>query len=530
MTGTRLGPWHLLEEVGRGPLGIVYKAAADDGSGEAAVKVLTHDAARDPGFQQRFPAEMLALQRLNHPNIAKFYDSGVVAGTCYYATEWCPGADAATILKLRTKSSDEPGLPWRTDVLPAAVQLARALKHGHHRSILHRGLKPSNVMLMPDGSLKVTDFGVAKAFNLAPLSLPADTWGTAGFVAPEHFTGKPFTRRSDLYALGGLLYCLVAGRPPYPAGTLAELMHKHCYVLPDRPAQFVPKLPLELDDLICELLAKDPGRRPGSAAAVLSELDAVRGKVERKGESVPWPEDPGDTALHAALAESSPQSDDDSPRERPLLSRAAVVVPLFLLVLATILYFVFRPGPTPADLFAAGSDLMQSDNPADWDRAWDDYFAPLARKFPDQYANEVKAYREKITGQREMRKAVDAGRKLEIHSEAERLYRRGLGQVSAGDPAGAERTWAAVTAVFGPIEAEERWVRLAKAGIAELTKAASTGPHTDRRAAVLLAVDYAKSLRDGGKTAEADKVFDALAELYREDPAALDLVRKARDP
>ena len=184
------------------------------------------------------------------------------------------------------------------------------------------------MILAPDGSLKVTDFGVAKAFNLSPLSLPADAWGTAGFVAPEYFTGKPFTRRSDLYALGGLLYCLVTGRPPYPAGTLAELMHKHCYVLPDRPAQFVPKIPPELDDLICDLLAKDPGRRSGSAAAVLADLDAVRGRVERKGETVPWPADPGDTAMHAALAETSPGPDTSVPREKPLLSRA-VVVPAF---------------------------------------------------------------------------------------------------------------------------------------------------------------------------------------------------------
>jgi serine/threonine protein kinase len=528
MTGTRLGPWHLLEEVGRGPLGIVYKAAADDGSAQAAVKVLTHDAARDPGFQQRFPAEMLTLQRLNHPNVARFFDSGVTAGTCYYATEWCPGADAATVLKLRTRPADEPGLNWRTDLLPAAVQLARALKHGHHRSILHRGLKPTNVMLAPDGSLKVTDFGVAKAFNLSPLSLPGDNWGTAGFVAPEYFTGKPFTRRSDLYALGGLLYCLVTGRPPYPAGTLAELMHKHCYVLPDRPAQFVPKMPPELDDLICDLLAKDPGRRSGSAAAVLADLDAVRGRVERKGETVPWPADPGDTAQHAALADTSPGPDTSAPRVKPLLSRAVVVVPLFVLVLAAILLIVFRPGPSPAELFAAGSDLMQSDNPADWDKAWDDYLGPLARKYPDKYPDEVKAFDEKIKGHRELRKAIDAGRKVVFHSEAERLYRRGLGRVLAGDPAGAERTWADVVTVFGSVEAEEQWVKLAKAGQSELAKPAPTVQLPDRPAAIAAAVEYAKSLRDSGKTTEADAVFDALAELYRDDPTSTEAIRKAR--
>jgi hypothetical protein len=529
MTGTRLGNWHLLEEVGRGPLGVVYKAAADDGSALAAVKVLTHPAAGEPAFQQRFPGEMLSLQKLDHPNVAKFYDCGVVSGTCYYAAEWCSGADAATILKLRTKSSDEPGLNWRTELIPAAVQLARALKHGHHRSILHRGLKPSNVMIGPDGSVKVTDFGVAKAFNLSPMALPADPWGTAGFVAPEYFTGRPFTRRSDLYALGGLLYALVTGRPPYGAGTIAELMHKHCYVLPDRPAQFVPKMPAELDDLICDLVAKDPGRRPASAAAVMAELDNIRGRVERKGETVPWPPDPGDTALHAALAEKTETADDAGPlRHRPLLSRAAVVVPLFLVVLAAILFFVFRPGPSAEDMYAKAADLMQSADPADWDKAWADYLEPLSRKYPDAYPADVQAFRDKITGHRELRKALDAGRKVEFHSEAERLYRRGLGQVLAGDPAAATKTWEAVVKAFGPSDAEARWVSLAKDGLAELAKPGFTVAVPDRIAAVTTAVEYAKALRDKGQSTEADDVLAGLDELYKDDPAVRDLIQRAR--
>ncbi len=530
MTGTRLANWHLLEEAGRGPLGIVYKAAADDGSAFAAVKVLTHDAARDPGFQQRFPAEMLALQRLNHPNVAKFFDSGVISGTCYYATEWCVGIDAATSLKTRVKSPDEPGLNWRTELLPAAVQLARALKHGHHRSILHRGLKPSNVMFAPDGSLKVTDFGVAKAFNLSPLSLPADPWGTAGFVAPEYFTGKPYTRKSDLYALGGLLYALLTGRPPYVAATIAEVMHKHCYVLPDRPGQFVPKLPNEFDDLICELLAKDPSRRPATAATVLAELDAVRGKVERKGETVPWPADPGDTALHASLAETSPVSAEtvDLPRHRPLLSRPIVVVPLFFLVSAAILYAFFRPGPTPAEMYASGTELMQSSNPTDWDKAWDEYLEPLSRKYPDMYPDEVKAFKDKITGRRELRKAVDAGRKVVFGSEAERLYRRGLGQILGGDPTGAAATWSAVTKVFGASEADARWVQLAKDGLAELEKPTSAVIVPDRTAAVTAALEVVSALRSAGKSAEVDTVLAGLEELYKDDPGISDQIRKAR--
>ncbi len=271
MTGQRVGNWVLGEELGRGPHGVVYKAhAADDPSRLAAVKVLHPDPARGPDFLVKFPAEMLAFHRLNHPNIVKYYDAGVLSGgSPWYAAEFVDGADAATLLKSRPKKPEEPGLNWKDEVIPAAVQAARALKHGHHRSILHRNLKPSNVLIARDGTVKLADFGVAKVFGESPLTLPPDPLGTAGFLAPEHFTGKPLTRRSDLYALGGVLYTLLTGRPPFTAATTAEFLHKHCYTLPDRPAHFVRDLPPDLDDLVCGLLAKDPARRPASPAAVL---------------------------------------------------------------------------------------------------------------------------------------------------------------------------------------------------------------------------------------------------------------------
>lgn len=242
MTGARIGSWILGSEIGRGPIGVVYKAVCtDDPERIAAIKLLNHPVTRTPEFLARFPAEMLGLQRLNHPNVARFYDSGVSGGTAYYTSEWVEGTDLATLTKARTRKPDDPA--WRDEFFRVGVQAARALKHGHHRSILHRDLKPGNVIVASNGMVKLTDYGVAKVLNLPPLGLSADPWGTAGFLAPEHFTGKPLTRRSDLYALGGVLYVVLAGRPPFTATSAAEYLHKHCYTLPERPANFVSKLP-----------------------------------------------------------------------------------------------------------------------------------------------------------------------------------------------------------------------------------------------------------------------------------------------
>lgn len=471
MTGQKVGNWVLGEELGRGAVGVVFQArAADDPDRTAAVKLLTHPATQAADFLARFPAEMLGLHRLNHPNVVKFYDAGVAAGQAWYAAEYVPGTDCGTILKTQPRKPGEPGLSWSAEVVSVAVQAARALKHGHHRSIIHRDLKPSNLILTPDGVLKVADFGVAKVINLPPLALPADPYGTAGFAAPEHFTGKQITRRSDLYALGGVLYALVTGRPPYSAGSAAEYLHKHCYVLPDRPAHFVPDLPPELDDLICSLLAKDPARRPASAAAVIEWLDALRGRLERKGRRVTWPPDPGDaSATMPALADGDAAGADGETRPRPLMSRPAVVIPLFVLVVGAILTLALWPRPSADQLYAAGAPLMESADPADWDRAWDEYLGPLAEDHPDAYRAEVEAARRKIQDRRELRRAIVEGRRVQYESDAERLYYRGLRLAQAGDRDGAQRAWEEVVNRFAGTPGQERWVDLAATAIEELT-------------------------------------------------------------
>ena len=471
MTGARIGNWILGVELGRGSLGVTYRAtAANDPTRLAAVKILGHELAHSPDFLKKFPGEMLTLQRLKHPNIAKFYDAGVHSGSAYYASEFVGGTDLEAGLRT-LKRPDDAGLNWREIVLSVAVQAARALKHGHHRSILHRGLKPSNWIFTPEGVLKVTDFGVGKLFPSNPLTLAVEPLGTVAFSAPEFFTGKPLTRRSDLYALGGLLYTLLCGRPPFAATTAAEFMHKHCYVLPDRPIQFVNKLPHDFDELVCALLSKDPSRRPPTAASVLEILQHVRGKAERKGEKVIWPISEGSDTMPALPSSASGPERDEWERPRPLMSRPRVVIPLFCALVAVALLLLFWPRPTATELYTAAQPLVESDDPADWDKAWDDYLEPLSTKYPGEYAGEVRAAKAKLSDRRKLRRAIEEGAKVEFSCESERLYQRGLAFAQVGESDEAARTWMSVTSKPG----EERWWKLAQVGLVELAERKKPG-------------------------------------------------------
>jgi len=466
MTGARIGNWILGVELGRGSLGATYCAtASNDPTRIAAVKILGHELARHADFLKKFPGEMLALQRLKHPNIAKFYDAGVHAGSAYYASEFVNGTNLEGGLKT-LKKPDDPGLNWREVVLSIAVQAARALKHGHHRSILHRGLKPSNWIFTPEGVLKVTDFGVGKLFPLNPLTLTAEPFGSVAFSAPEFFNGKPLTRRSDLYAFGGLLYTLLCGRPPFTASTAAEFMHKHCYVLPDRPIQFVNKLPHDFDELVCALLSKDPSRRPPTAATVLEILQHIRGKAERKGERVTWPLSEGTDTMPGLPSESVATASEAWERPRPVMSRPKVVIPLFAALVAVALLLFFWPRPSAAELYAGAQPLIESDDPADWDKAWDDHLEPLSTKYPGEFAEEVRAAKTKLTDRRKLRRAIDDGSKIEFGCESERQYQRGLAFAQVGDAEEAMRTWNAIPSKPG----EERWWKLAQVGVAELAE------------------------------------------------------------
>ena len=250
-----------------------------EGPSVAAVKVLATELAAEPGFVLRFQREIEIVRHLDHPNIVRFFDSGVHDGRPWFAMEYVAGPSFDIVLERQGR------LPWR-EVLEIACQLAPALKHAHDRGVVHRDLKPSNLLPVPPadpdgpGVVKLSDFGVASLFASRHLTVTGGVVGTAEFLSPEQAAGKPVTRRSDLYSFGVVLYALLTGRPPFQ-GEVLDLLHKHRFARFDPPIRIVPEMPNDFNDAICELMEKDPGKRPSDGLVLFRRLDSIRRKVAR---------------------------------------------------------------------------------------------------------------------------------------------------------------------------------------------------------------------------------------------------------
>ena len=190
------------------------------------------------------------------------------------------------------------------------------------------------------------------------------------------------------------------------------------------------------------------------------------------------------------------------------MSRPAVVIPLFLLCVGAMIAGFYWTRTDPDDLYSRAQPLMQSDDPADWEKAWTDYLEPLSREYPDRYAEEVKAFRARTEPLAELRKAQAAGRAAKYTSEAERFYQEGVRLAQAGDFAAAKRTWERVAIAYAGVESEARWVELARQAAARLSAQEGTMHRPAAAAALRASLQRAKALQAEGKTAEAEAIWD----------------------
>ena len=268
MYPTHLGPYRILRKVGRGGMGTVYMGVDDSSGQTAAVKLLAGDMAQQPDFRERFKAEIETLRKLNHPNIVQIFGFGEDEQEIYYAMEFVPGSS------LEEQLGRGRAFPWR-EVVQFGIAIARALRHAHDRGVIHRDIKPGNLLLSEDGTLKLSDFGIARLFGNVRLTGVGSVLGTAEFMAPEQAEGRPVDPRSDLYSLGGVMYVLLARRPLYNARSFAEMLDKQRFEKPAPLRQFAPDIPVELEQIVHRLLEKDPERRMGTALALERRLETV---------------------------------------------------------------------------------------------------------------------------------------------------------------------------------------------------------------------------------------------------------------
>ncbi len=260
------GRYAVERPLGHGGMATVYLAQDHELGRSVAIKVLGAPLALDADFVGRFRREATIVARLSHPNIVQIFDLGEEENRLYIVMEYVEGVSLAGLLAREKRVAPEQ-----------AVELARqaclALDCAHTEGIVHRDVKPANLLLRADGTLKVADFGIARSDQVTSQTQAGTVLGTASYLAPEQAAGETVTLRADLYSLGAVLYELLTGQPPRKIESLAELAALHSW--PIRPVrELAPEVPEDLEAAVMRCLARNPDYRPATAAALSASLRA----------------------------------------------------------------------------------------------------------------------------------------------------------------------------------------------------------------------------------------------------------------
>jgi eukaryotic-like serine/threonine-protein kinase len=316
--------------LGSGGMAVVALARDQQLDRSVAIKLLADHLSNDDRFRARFVREARMAARLAHPNIVQVYDVGDDGRRPYIVMEHVEGQTLADVL-------DERGPFPAPEVVDIAVQVCAGLEHAHAAGLVHRDIKPRNILLRSDGMVKITDFGIARDLDGTNVTQTGVVMGTVGYLAPEQATGDhPVSAASDLYSLGAVLYQLLTGRPPFTGRTVVELVAQQHARRVVHPSELAADVPPALEAAILRCLDPDPAGRPRSAADLARELAAA--SPESTTEPVPaatgvratevLPEDDGSTRPLTEPVEAAPV-----PERRGLSGRAWLVI-LGILVIA----------------------------------------------------------------------------------------------------------------------------------------------------------------------------------------------------
>jgi beta-lactam-binding protein with PASTA domain/tRNA A-37 threonylcarbamoyl transferase component Bud32 len=266
------GRYHVLERVAAGGMGEVLRAHDSVLAREVAIKVLHRSLASDQGFVDRFRREARAAATLNHPNIVAVYDWGAVDGIYYMVMEYVRGRSVRELLNV-----DRQLAPAQAAEILRQTLLA--LEHAHAKGIVHRDLKPENILLTTDGTVKLTDLGLARAFADAKNTHAGAVTGTVQYLSPEQIRGEPADPRSDLYSLGIVAYELLTGRLPFTGETPMAIAYKHLSDRVPAPSGFANDVPPDLDGFVASATDQDREMRPESAHAMRMDLESIAPKL-----------------------------------------------------------------------------------------------------------------------------------------------------------------------------------------------------------------------------------------------------------
>ena len=270
--------YEILEVIGEGGMAVVYKAICHRLNRYVAVKIMRDDMAADDEFRQRFCAESHAVAMLSHPNIVAVYDVSHNDTMEYIVMELVDG------ITLRQYMDKRGAVPWR-ETLHFTKQMAKALSHAHERGIIHRDIKPQNIMLLKDGTIKIGDFGIAALENEMHEE-NGQAIGSIHYIAPEQARGELPDARSDIYSLGVVMYEMLTGKKPYEGDSIGEIAVKHMNAEAVMPRDIVPDIPEELEAITMKAMCANLVSRYQSANELLQALDEFT-QAQLKAEEAP---------------------------------------------------------------------------------------------------------------------------------------------------------------------------------------------------------------------------------------------------
>lgn len=276
MIGKILGNrYEILEKIGSGGMATVYKAKCRLLNRKVAIKILRDEFANDSEFIKRFQIEAQAAASLSHPNIVSIYDVGHEDGMHYIVMELIEGETLKEVITREGK------LPWR-DAVKIAAQIASGLEQAHSNHIVHRDIKPHNIIITKNGTAKVTDFGIAKAVSNSTINAFGSTIGSVHYFSPEHARGGYTDEKSDIYSLGVVLYEMITGKLPFDAETPVSVALKHLQEVPKEPKEITYDIPDGLNDIIIKAMQKDVNDRYSSATAMYNDLQKILKTPEKR--------------------------------------------------------------------------------------------------------------------------------------------------------------------------------------------------------------------------------------------------------
>ncbi|VAX40235.1 Serine/threonine protein kinase PrkC, regulator of stationary phase [hydrothermal vent metagenome] len=542
----KIGEYLIDKKIGSGGMGTVYLAHHKLSGNKAAVKVLLATLAQEEGYVARFTREIQALQKLSNPHIVEVFESGMEEGIYFFAMEYVEGETLTMRLRRERK------IPWR-ETIEIALQICSALKAAHDAGIIHRDLKPSNLLIAKDGTVKLTDFGVAQVFASTKLTITGGVLGTAEYMSPEQAQGQRTTKKSDLYSLGAVMYTMLTGRPPFTGKTSVEIMQKHRYGVFDSPKMYAEDIPYWLDELVCQLLEKDPEDRLPDAFVLSKKLQEILKKVELSNEGKTQKLDvydadaptidavasgegngfrlaenrgPGAATFMRDLVRTEVSRQNNPGPFLNFFNNTWVLLLLLAMVIGGGFLFFRNPEKTPRQKFNAGVILMKQPANKEWLRAREEFFLPLSQK--EDWHEKVAPYLKKIELY-ELKKGsqpfFNSGKKT--FNEPKRLLSLAMGYEQRGETKQAIKMLESIIVLTKDQSEHQTIFQLATEQLAALKEENNL---TQEQKKFLQSVCHrATQLEKEGKTKEAKAIWKTLNDLYKEKPAAKKFILQAKE-